>query len=409
MPPAEMSATASVRSMNRAAHAAFVPIGVVTVLLGPLLPSLSARWSLNYSQAGSLFTAQFLAATVGVVISGIMVSRWGYRLAINAGLLAMAIGVGALPFGSRSMGVACIACYGLGLGFAIPAINLLVAAINPERRSAALNLLNFSWSIGAVACPFVIAAAAKADHVQLFLVVLAGFLLLILLGIAAMPFSFDPVRIEVAPLASDPGLKSEPISASPVRWGRESLFVMSALFFLYVGTENGFGGWIASYAKSLGTASSTLSVMTPSFFYAALMLGRWIAPLVLRRLDEIKTARAGLSIACLGMAGLVLSRTMPLVISSVSVAGLGLAAVYPITIARLSEEFGADAARVGSIVFTLSNFGGASLPWVIGYFSHQFDDLRVGLAVPLAATVVMLILYRRNWASSASSAASLAR
>jgi fucose permease len=119
-------------------------------------------------------------------------------------------------------------------------------------------------------------------------------------------------------------------------------------------------------------------------------------------MDEIKTARAGLSIACLGMTGLVLSRTMPLVISSVSVAGLGLAAVYPITIARLSEEFGPDAARAGSIVFTLSNFGGASLPWVIGYLSHEFDDLRVGLAVPLAATVVMLILYRRNWASSAS-------
>ncbi len=391
--------------MNRAAHAAFVPIGVVTVLLGPLLPSLSARWSLNYSQAGSLFTAQFLGATLGVIISGVMVARLGYRFAINAGLLAMAIGVGTLPFCSRSLGVACIAGYGLGLGFAIPAINLLVAEINPERRSAALSLLNFSWSVGAVACPFVIAAAVKVDHVQMLLLMLAGFLLLVLLGIAAMPFSFaHSVRVEPVPLPLDQGLKSG--RPSPLRWSRQTLFVMSALFFLYVGTENGFGGWIASYAKSLGTSSSTLSVMTPSFFYAALMVGRWVAPLVLRRMDEIKTARAGLCIACLGMAGLVLSRTMPLVVSSVSVAGLGLAAVYPITIARLSQEFGADAARVGSIVFTLSNFGGASLPWVVGFFSHQFHDLRFGLAVPLAATVVMLILYWRHWAPPASVAAS---
>jgi MFS transporter, FHS family, glucose/mannose:H+ symporter len=174
---------------------------------------------------------------------------------------------------------------------------------------------------------------------------------------------------------------------------RRSLLVVAALFFLYVGAENSFGGWIASYAKSLGSESTTLAVMTPSFFFAALMLGRWLAPLALNRMGEIKTAQAGLSVACLGMAGLVLSRTLPLVVMSVSVAGFGLAAIYPITISRLSQEFGQAAARAGSIMFTLANFGGASLPWLVGYSSHRFHDLRVGLAVPLAATVLMCALY----------------
>jgi FHS family glucose/mannose:H+ symporter-like MFS transporter len=172
-----------------------------------------------------------------------------------------------------------------------------------------------------------------------------------------------------------------------------SFFVLAALFFLYVGTENGFGGWIASYAKSLGSPSPTLPVMTPSFFYAALLLGRWIAPFALRKADEINLARTGLVIASLGMAGLVLSRTMPLVVTSVSVAGLGLAAIYPITISRLSQEFGPAAARAGSIMFTMANLGGASLPWVVGYSSNHFHDLRAGLVVPLAATVLMYALY----------------
>ena len=104
-------------------------------------------------------------------------------------------------------------------------------------------------------------------------------------------------------------------------------------------------------------------------------------------------ARAGLLIACLGMAGLIVSRTMPLAVMSVTVAGFGLAAVYPITISRLSQEFGPAAARVGSIMFTMANFGGASLPWVVGYFSHRFGDLRLGLAVPFFATVLMFVLY----------------
>src|SRR5258706_12429305 len=101
MAPVEMSRTVFPRSLNVGAHTAFVPIGIVTVLLGPLLPILSARWFLDYSQAGSLFTAQFLGSTAGVLVSGGMVSRWGFRVAINAVLLSMACGLGTLPFGSR--------------------------------------------------------------------------------------------------------------------------------------------------------------------------------------------------------------------------------------------------------------------------------------------------------------------
>jgi fucose permease len=375
------------QSLNLAAHAAFVPIGIVTVLLGPLLPILSARWSLNYLQAGSLFTAQFLGSTAGVFISGLLASRRGFRFAINAGLLVMAVGVGALAFSSLQWGLVCIFCDGIGLGLAIPAVNLLVAAINPERRSAALSRLNFSWSLGAVACPFIVAAAARVDHIALFLILLAGFLLLVFLGIVVMASSFvEPVQVQ----------SEERATAPRTRGNWQALVVLGALFFLYVGAENAFGGWIASYAKSLGTPSPTLPVMTPSFFYAALMLGRWSAPLALKRINEFGIATGGLSIASLGMAGLLLSRSMPSVVISVSVAGLGLAAVYPITISRLSQVFGPAAARVGSIVFTMASFGGAILPWVVGYCSHRFGDIRAGLAVPLVATVLMVTLYCRN-------------
>ena len=388
MPSSEISSTPSVSSLNKAASAAFLPIGFVTVVLGPLLPTLSARWSLNYAQAGSLFTAQFLGATVGVCLSGVIVSRWGFRFAINAGLLAMAAGVSVLPFSSRFAGLICIFAYGSGIGLAIPAANLLVAAINPERRSAALNLLNFSWSAGAVVCPFAIAEAVKLHGIQLLLVGVGALLLLVLLAIAAMPSFVEPTKIREVPGSG----------GWSINWRQRSIFVLAALFFLYVGTENAFGGWIASFAKSLGASSPTLAVMTPSFFFAALMIGRWGAPLVLRRRDEIRTVRTGLAVACVGIAGLALSRSLLLVVSSVSIAGLGLATVYPITISILSREFGPLAASVGSVMFTVANFGGAIVPWMVGYFSHRFNSLRVGLTIPFATTALMYFLYAGNFA-----------
>jgi FHS family glucose/mannose:H+ symporter-like MFS transporter len=388
MPPSDTPrVVTSAKALTLAAHASFVPIGIVTVLLSPMLPTLSVKWSLNYSQAGELFAAQFLTSTVGVLVSGVLITRWGFRFAIKAGLLIMAVSVAALLAGSLWLGMTCIAGYGAGLGLAVPAANLLVAEVNPGRRSAALNLLNFSWSAGAVACPFLVAAAAKDHHVPLFLAALAGFLLLALVAIAAMPSSI--VEPAVSRVADGKG--------RGVEWRHEAFPILAALFFLYVGTENGFGGWVASYANSLGSMSATTSVMTPSFFYFALLLGRCLAPLLLERVEEVRFAQASVLLACAGMAGLITSRSAQGVMGSATVAGLGLSAVYPITISLLSREFGNAASRVGSFMFTSANLGGACLPWLVGASSTRFGTLKAGLAVPLISSALMYVLYRRHW------------
>ncbi len=378
----------SAKALTFAAYAAFVPIGIATVLLGPMLPTLSARWSLNYSQAGALFSIQYLVSTVAVALSGVLVSRWGFRFAIKAGLLLMAAGVALLLTGSRMFGMFCIGVYGGGLGLAVPAANLLVAEVNPERRSATLNLLNFCWSAGSVACPFLVAAAAKRHQVPLFLAAVAGFALLVAIGIAVMPSSIVEPR---------PTKGTGQDTIPPISWRYGAVFVMATLFFLYVGSENAFGGWVASYAKSLGSLTPAMSLMTPSFFYAALMLGRWLAPFVLRGIDEIRLVQAGLLMACAGMTGLVLSHGLGGVMGSACLAGLGLSCVYPITISLLSREFGAASSRIGSLMFFVSNIGGGLLPWMVGVSSNHFGTLKAGLAVPLMGSVALYVLYLREW------------
>jgi len=383
------NALISAKALTLAAYASFVPIGIATVLLGPMLPTLSARWSLNYSQAGALFTAQYLASTLAVALSGVLVSRWGFRFAMKAGLLLMSAGVGLLLAGPKIMGILCIAASGFGLGVAVPAANLLVAEVNPGRRSATLNLLNFCWSAGAVACPFLVAAAAKSHKIPLFLAIVAGFSLLMAVGIAAMPkYIVEPAAAKVV---------GDNIAHPAIHWKDGAILVLAALFFLYVGVENGFGGWVASYAKSLGNLTPALAFMTPSFFYAALMLGRWLAPLLLRLTDEIRLVQAGLLISCAGMAGLVLSHGLRGVVVSAGLAGLGLSYVYPITISLLSREFGPASSRVGSFMFTMSNIGGGLLPWMVGVSSNHFGTLKAGLAVPLIGCAAMYVLYLREW------------
>jgi fucose permease len=373
------------RKVTLAAHAAFVPTGIITVLLGPLLPMLSARWGLNDSQAGALFTAQFSGALLGTLLSGGLSSRFGFRVPMAAGLLMMALGGGFLLAGGWFVGMACVAAYGFGFGVTVPAANLSVAEANPEHRGASLSLLNFSWSVGAVACPFLLAAFARRGHTQMFLYLTAAAALLIALAISQMPYPSVVRQLRRRKL----GLRD--------LTGNRFVVMLAMLFFLYVGIENAAGGWVASYAHRVGEGTGTMWLLTPSFYYGALLLGRGLAPVVLRRLPELTLARASLATASLGVVGLLTAHTVFVIFVFAAITGLGLAAVYPITIAMLSHKMGARSNQVGSAMFAVSNFGGASLPWLVGFCSLQFASLKAGLSVVLVAALLMLMLYSMDW------------
>ena len=373
----------SARSLTYVSYISFVPIGVATVLLGPMLPTLSARWSLNYAQAGALFNAQYLASTCAVACSGVLAARRGFRFPMKVGLLLMTVGLSCLLSGPKVVGILAIALYGAGLGLAVPAANLLVAAANPERRSATLNLLNFFWSLGAVSCPFFIAAAAKTGHLPVFLVTVAACSLVIAVGIAFMP---STIREPAAIRDAQPML---PL----IRQRMREFLILALLFLLYVGSENAFGQWMASYAKSLGTLTLGMALATPSFFYASLTLGRWIAPVLLRTVDDVRLVQAGTLLACGGITGLIFSHTLTAVLANACAAGLGLSSVYPITISLLSRQF--ESASIGSLMFTLSNVGGGLLPWIVGLSSNRFGTLKAGILVPLLGCIAMFLLFLR--------------
>jgi FHS family glucose/mannose:H+ symporter-like MFS transporter len=378
----------SARVLTYAAYISFIPIGIATVILGPMLPTLSARWSLNYSQAGAFFPVQYVASTCAVAFSGVLASWRGYRFAMKTGLLLTAMGLAFLLAGPKWCAILCIAANGAGLGLAVPAANLMVAAVNPVRRSATLNLLNFFWSTGAVACPFLVAAAAKTQHIPLLLLCISGFSISVVIGIA-----LTGSRI-VEPAAT---LDKRPV-LSLIRVRTHLFSILALLFFLYVGVENGFGQWLASYGKSLGTLTLATSLAIPSFFYASLTVGRMLAPALLQVTDQIRLVQSGLLLACAGMAGLILSHELPGVAASACAAGLGLSYVYPITISLLSREF--DSPRIGSLMFVLSNIGGGLLPWLVGVSSTRFGTLKAGFYVPLLGCALMYILYLRNWTRS---------
>ncbi|MGH9509258.1 MAG: MFS transporter [Terriglobales bacterium] len=367
----------------RLIHAAFVLTGVVTTLLGPILPVLTARWSLNDAQAGYLFAAQFLGSMAGVALSSFLVPRRGYQRSLVVGLATMAGGVGTLAIGGWSLGLASVFGYGIGLGITIPTANLFIAGANPGRRAAALNLLNLAWGVGAISWPALASFFFDRDQFRAPLLGLSLALGAASIGIAYVPFVLAERGIKQA--------RSLPKLDGPRT--RQLALLLGALFFLYVGTENALGGWVASYAERFGNAPRSGWMLTPSAFWGALLLGRAAAPSVLRHLSESAHGLAGLVMATLGVSVLLITDAFPVMITGAALAGFGLAPVFPFAVSILSEHYGSLATRVGGAAFAMGGLGGATLPWLVGFQSAQWGSLKTGLLVPLVATLAMIGLH----------------
>jgi FHS family glucose/mannose:H+ symporter-like MFS transporter len=362
-------------------HAGFVLTGIANTMLGPLLPFLSWRLRLSDVQAGNIFVAQFIGSMVGVTGSSFLMSRRGSRFAVVLGLLMMALGSAALALTGWSTGIVPLFTLGIGLGLTIPTTNLLISEMYPEKRAAALNLINLSWGLGAVTCPFIIAALQQSNR---GLQIVYGLAVLLLL-LAAMLMQIKP------PVAHNAGNEL----LRPIRvkmWSSRYVPILGAIFFLYVGTEASIGGWIASYAQRT-MPPGTAWVLTPSYFWASLLFGRSVAPILLRHVAEALLSRIGLITALLGIISSLAARDSIELGVSTCLAGLGLSSVFPIAIAALSHKFGEMASRIAGLMFNLAGLGGATLPWLVGFTSNRTSSLKLGLWVPLLGCVTMLVLH----------------
>ncbi|MGB0116677.1 MAG: MFS transporter [Terriglobales bacterium] len=389
-PQAEFSQSSSNRKLVLAGQIAFLPTGILTTLLGPMLPILIARWALNDTQAGNLFLVQFLASLVGVQLSGVLLARWGFRPAFLSGLLLMAFGVATLYMGSLWLGLASVAAYGLGLGLIIPADNLLIAEISSGSglgsRAGAVSLLNFFWGVGAVLCSLMVAWTAAHRLLPFFFGAVALFLILLALTVRNLPF----------PAAA----KSSESSAS-ISWRERAksptIWLFAAVFFLYPGAETAVGGWIGSYVSRLGSRGAAMASMMPAFFWSALTVGRALGTAFLRHFLERRVLRAVCAAGAAGIGLMLWAPALSGVIGGALITGLSFATLYPITVARLSQRFGVAARSIGAVMFSLASVGPAIIPWMVGVISHATGSLRAGLLLPLGATVILFVIHLVEW------------
>ncbi|MEP7076678.1 MAG: MFS transporter [Acidobacteriota bacterium] len=363
-------------------HAVFVLSGFTTIMIGQVLPVMTARFSLNDLEAGYFFPSQFGGSLLGTYLTSWFGRNHKYVPATVFGCLFMAGGVLLMNSSSYYTCLIAFALNGIGFGLTLPSVNMLVLEMNLSRPASALNILNFCWGVGAILCKPFIDIFSSGTNILTATLLIAG-PLMVTAGLTAI---FGK-GVEIAPiLAAD--------TQRPTRteiWTTSIAWILALFNFIHVGFESGIGGWLTTYSERIDYDAS-VRVLSPTFvFFVFFVLGRGVAPLYLRFLNENRAILLGLALILAGMAVTLAAHSTVALLLGAVLSGFGTSSIFPTSLARFGRIFGNQVVRRAMPLFIAGNLGSIAITWLIGFFSNRVGDLRAGMYV-LAVSVILLIV-----------------
>lgn len=351
--------------------AGFSLTGTGTLMLGVLLPVLAARWGLRDSQSGLLLFMQFLGSSLGAVLTGkdrLRALVTGYGLLIASGFLLVAAG--------PHTAYAAFFFWGLGLGMSMTSTNLIISDRAGEHRAVHLERLNFAWSSGAAAAPFLFVPFLRGAgfHILVF-IFQALFLLLLLWSILGERRQARP-RFETLLDVRAPG--------GAVRGAFVPLIILAACA---VGIETALGGWLTTYSHRADPHGAEAEVLAAGFFLTGLVVSRLVfSTRLLAALGRRRVLRVALWSTVVATALVVVWQGGVALDVVAALGGFSLGPIYPLALSYLLEL------SPRGWVFAAGGAGAAFFPWLTGALSSAFGALRYGLIAPCTAALLMIAL-----------------
>jgi MFS transporter, FHS family, glucose/mannose:H+ symporter len=352
----------------------FVVAGIVTVMLGPLLPVFIRQWNIQDSQAGTLFVVNFAGQLCGALFAA-----RNLRLSVILGALLSAIGCAFMAWASFSTAPFALFFVGAGIGIGLTAGNIIAGTAIPALRGRLLAIVNVAWGIGAISCPLLLHAFGSIS-VRPFLLITSA----VLIASALFTIVLPPLTSGASRSTPMPPLERRLPLPMPL------LFFFTASMLLYIGIENSLGGWLPTYAIRIDPAiqASTITL----YFWTAELIGRLLVAVLVTRLGETILYRICLALLLVTTV-LFCTLIYPSSGSLMTLTFLSaftLAPLYPLMISLLLARTGTHP-QLG-LLFSVTSLGGASLPWLTGVVSTRFHHLRAGLVVPTIGVLVLLSL-----------------
>lgn len=389
----------------------FFTWGFITSMIDPLIPSVRAVFSLDYTESLLTQFAFFLGYGVMSLPGGLLVARWGYTSAILVALGAMVAGslviVLATHVDTYALVLAGLFIIAAGMTVLQVAANPLAASLGrPERAHFRLTLSQAFNSFGTVLGPVVgahlmlrgglfsaaadstatgagmAARDASLHNIDRSFLIVAALLVLLAVFIGS---ARRRLGVATPPAAAASGNTVLDALKSP--W---ALCGAAAIFF-YVGAEVSISSVMINFLHQpdvLGVSLDRAGLLLGLFYWGGAMVGRFGGSAVLTRVAAhraLASVAVGATLFCL-----IVSQSHGALAGIMALAiGLLNAIMFPTIFTITLERSAASTAATSGLLCT-AIVGGAILPRIAGQIADS-AGLHAAFWVPMAAYAVIAL------------------
>jgi fucose permease len=396
----------------------FLNYFVFAILLnsvGTVILQLQANFDISKGSASTLEAFKDLSIAIASFLIASYVVRIGYKKSMLLALALVAVMCLIIPSASSFM-MTKILFATVGVSFALIKVTVFATlSLITKSKKEHLSLMSFLESffmVGVLAGYFIFSAFVDNDNpksTEWFNVyyILAG--LSTLAFLLLLSTKLDESSVKKAELTESKSLADDFIGMLKlIILPLVLVFIFCAFFYVLI--EQSIMSWLPTFNKDVLKLSTSLSIQMASIMSASIALGRFLAGILLRKIDWLYVL-----VGCLvAAAGLVLL-TVPLAknvsgtainnLSDIPVAafafpiiGLFLAPVYPaINSVILSNLPAHKHGSMSGLIVVFSALGGTTGSIITGHIFETYSGQTAFYfsLVPVSILIVLLFLFKR--------------
>ena len=373
------------RSPVAAYLASFIFLGMALSVAGPALPFLREHAGVGIGASGFVLAGQSFGYILGSLAAGRKYDRgYGHRLLFGAGMVAVAAAVGLTAVNELWMVVAVFMIIGFSAAAMDVGGNTLAVWSQPtERVGSTLNALHLCFGLGALATPLIVSRSLRWSGDLL----LVGVVMAVILAAVAVLLRRTDQPVRRAPVHH---LEVDVPRSHP------AFVLLCVFFFMYVGAEVAFAGWVTTYADEIHLGGDDAPEILASVFWAGFATGRVVAIWLTRRLTLSVMLVGSCLLAVAAMFVLAVGDAVdPIVWITTGVVGFTLGPQYATMLAFGDERLRLSGSST-SVIIASSGVGGLTLPVVTGGILDRWGaDLMpwaVGVACAMTTGVAFAIV-----------------
>lgn len=358
---------------------AFFLSGICAISSGVVVSILQEIYGFAYGMTGTLLSLMSIGNLLAGFASGMLPAKIGTKKTVV--LLTAGYGAGYLIMVfSGWMLVLMLGFFMVGVakGSTINTCTILVAD-NSGDRTKGMNIMHGCYALGALLCPFFIAAAMKAGNTVPMLVLAAcGFLLWL---------TFCVTPAETKAMKKDRNIDKSFLKS-------RKFWMLTGLLFCQNAAETSVTGWMVTYFKGNGIISGSLSPYTVTVMWGATLIARLLIAFVIP-IKNSYSAMIKMGIGCIIFyMGLMMASTQTTAILLLFAFAFAMAGMNPTAVASAGRM--TSAASMG-IMLPAASSGAIIMPWIIGMVS-EYAGIEIGMAsniIPCAGMLLFSVAVKR--------------